>query len=510
MILRAIHKNDLADGNNFSFLQQPRSGPFVTKQLSDIAAAVADYHIDIAKTVGIKRVRVKITFDYFVAANQVLIFSVMDGFGPFDNVILHGNVWSDPFVIGKTGSFFINTPIAWYRPGGYDTAEGTQTSFPISPYNSTDPMSDSGITGDPPTTPSPNIAPTTHHPIDRTFLKDEFQLVNLNFKEQLKLGVTPDYKIYDYTYASETDRLAANGFVAADVGKLARQTATPPIAGDTTWEILSIKPDTTAVWAIRTSSDDKAQIDGGCMFSRPVLIFTTGSDGTYSEDIFQLFPSYTSPDQDWWNDRITYPSIPAHDAKDERLEWIDYPALAINGLTPYDVYAGGYDRSTDPGSAYGPPLGNSIGTYLYSLGTVGYKANRFGLSIKTTNDKFKQLSAAIQPLNFRPGFDSARWLTNYSSGFPSPLTLTTPFFLYRGLIVLGFNTDNTPIIGSTVGDGAPVPLPGTLFHGRWTPTRPDSTDYPHDPISNPYMNYRRWTGPAYHAEGQVEVTFYPN
>ena len=465
--------------------------------LSDIVANVADYHIDIAKTVGIKRVKIEIVFDHYVAATQVLIFTVVDGFGPFDNVVITSDFGTDN--LGKTGSFFINTPTAWYRPGGYDSAYGTQTAFPIRPTNSRDPMADSGIcvAGDP--TPSPGTTGPTHHPVNKTFAADEFQFVNLNFRSNPRFT-------YDYTYASEATRLAATGFTDPDdIGKVARQTDTK-----TAWELLAVNPDTSGVWAIRTSADDKAQIAGGCMFSRPVLIFVAGSaDGTYSEDIFQLFPSYTSPDHDWWNNRVSYPSIPAHNAADERLEWIDYGnAFTSSPFVPYDVYSGGYDRSTDPDSEYGPPLGNSVGSFLYRLGTGGNKIGRFLLSIKTTDTKFPQLTAAIQrTIVFHPGFDPARWLTNYSG---LPITIQSDFFLYRGLVVLGFNADNTPIIGSTTPDGGSGPLPGTLFQGRWHPTRPDGSDYPHDAVHNPYLNYRQWTETAYHVEGSVKVTFYPS
>jgi hypothetical protein len=499
MILRAIHKNDLADGANFKFLDGVTfsSGDPVPKQMSDILANLADYHIDIAKTVGIKRIKVEITFDYTEAPTQVLIFTVMENSSgaqdPFDSITLHGNVWSDPWVIGKTGSLFINTPTAWYRPGGYDTASGTQTVFPIVPYESStsDPMTDAGL--DPTTTPPPSLSDTEHHPINKTFAADEFQMVNLNFKNGPRFT-------YDYTYATTDDRVNAVGFTSDDIGKFATQTASGSIAGDTTWEILSINSDTTAVWAIRTSPDAKAQIAGGHLFTRPVLIFT-GGDGTYSEDIFQLFPGYTSPDHDTWEDRVSYPSIPAHDAKDERLEWSDY-------LGAYDVYTGGYDRSQDPGSEYGPPLGNSIGSFLYTLNRFGGKALRWILQIKITNAKFKYLTAKIQNAKSRAAFDKFHWLTNYSDGFSTPLVLETPFFLYSGLIVTGFDDDNHPIVAHT--DAPTTPLTPTTLQGRWTPKKPDSSDYPHDLAANPYMVYRQWTGASAHAEGSVKVTFYPD
>lgn len=289
-----VPTNQLADngggGNRDLKVNSSTTGGITITNLSDLTAELSDYHLDVGKTMGIRRVILG------MRAAKVL-----------GNTVSYRNSLNQETDVdhGFDGWELDSGQINVFAPD-YNRILGIHQS----------------LLGE---------ATTESSSADRTYNHRQFLLVNLNFKSPVASTSTAQTK---WTFATKVARESNGTYVVKDIGKVAFQT------DEESWWVLtkitkvSSGSSYTPTWE---SQDKESQIIIGCLRNQTLLfpILSQNSDGTDT-------PFYA-----YMNQEHTFETsgFPLRDLKDQRALYDSFGDGALFGL---GVEIAPFTGDTDP------------------------------------------------------------------------------------------------------------------------------------------------------------------
>jgi hypothetical protein len=342
------------------------ANPVQIIHFSDIAAHLADYHLDIGRTLGIKRLKVELIYTQTVTDE-------------YRAVVYH---YYDPEDPAADGSGFVTLT------GDFGEGFGpTHSTHPGAFPDASEVVNDFSLV--------------------REFGPDEFLLLNLNFKNHRVGRATAgeaEPTSVSYTFADAAGRVATGAYTTADLGKVAYQAD-----NDTYWLLLGLAG-TAPLWQITEGPEHRADIAAGVLFNRPVCFFGIDAedyDGVHTEGAFSLHGWYMSPAKDVWDNAAT-PRPPHPSPLDERVFKGDFGASWVEASPPAThAYA---------------HTGNKINRWLVAVKVLTQPALADGVELDPGEFPLS-IGRYLQDDSFDPWrldflFRHARWMTGHIDAPP--------------------------------------------------------------------------------------------